>query len=542
MKYFNNYNSYHKINEGNDWNVKNSTVGGWFIKLGRSISIGVKRTRLSLIANNYDKYLGSVYKEYLFKEEFGVSKEDMKNIDMEEITPLIKAELPKEIEEDEIETPVIIQMDKDAINVELEKDNNSNSDKIKKSFKIKNIKVDGENVDLTDYKINIDKWNALSPENQEEVKHNILNAKQQEDVIKRMENTRDDIIDKIDELEAELKKFKDLITKTSGTVRAERQNKINDISLELEKLYNERDKYEDGIADLYDELKDFRENGIFKVINLNEKNSYVDPNTETDTETYMWNDEDTMAVTKMANPYTIEGFFMKADYIVSGTEKNGQLKRLWDIKVNKVHEKWYYVYDIENLRTKTKKLTTSKSDSDKKKDSAKVKELLEISFDKYLRVYSSPVFTRIEKETASYYLFSLDSSKMLFLKKEEFINNDHKYIFKIIGEVSVDIKGNMYLSSDYSKTEVDIINYNNRTLELYVDTQDGYPVVFFNRNNMYSFDTLEDNIKSIDLVSFNISGIDTEMDKKIINHNNSFNFDTKDIEENVMEKIKKEYL
>lgn len=577
MKYFKKYETYKIINEANDWSLSSSWIGQFFNSVGRFVNVNAKKIKLISLSREYDRYLDGIYKQYLIEKELQMSKNELGDIDINEITELISAapvsKNKKSDDSGESYTQVEFKIDKKEIKEEIkdEQDDLKNDgdvvdktpdveeiDKnvnVKKTptdpmqSKIRKIRIDGENVDVSDYNISRTKWSSLSKSEQDDVKHNILLHHYEKVAKKRATNDLKKIENKIEDLEERKREASRLRTNVSpgSDQRQKYQNSIDEISQELENAYSERRNIEKELKEAEKNLKDFYYHGIEKIIEslslLKESKNFDNY----DVIEYQWSETDKIAVTSMINPYTIEEIFLKADYTISGltsekTKKSkSKLKQMWGLRVNSVHKKWYYTFNIEDLRNKRKKIIQNNDNKKKREDTIKAKEALSISFQNQIVNYSSPDFSKIESEDSKYYFLSLGKSKIIFIEKVKFFENVEKYVFKLIGEISRSNNGDMYLKENYSNKFFNSIQYNNREIKLYKD-EDGFPIVFFNKSYMYSFENINSKIENIDLVSFNLSALSNRLSNLVINHNKSFKFKTKNVEEKVLDKIKNEKL
>jgi hypothetical protein len=576
MKYFKKFDSYNNINEASDWSISNSWVGKFFGGIGRFIGVNAKKARLIALSREYDSYLDSVYKQYLVEIELDLANNELGDIDIKEITQLVsaapvsKAKVGKE--EGETTTKVEVKMDKDEIIEEIEdekEDNREDGDAVDETpeiegseestkkppkdpmhSKIRKIRIEGENIDVSNYNINRSKWASLSDKEQEDVKQNILLYHYEELAQQRAKKDLNKIELRIEDLEERKKEAGRLRSNVSvGTPQRQKyQDMIDEITTELERAYVNRRNTEQELKEAEINLEEFRTNGIEKIIEslslLKEAKEWGD----NDVYSYEWTNVDKAAVTSLINPYVIEEIFLKADHIISSLSsektKNAQtkLKHLWDLRIVSVHKKWFYTYNIESLRSKTKAIVKNTDSKKKKQETIKAKDGLTSSFQNQIMNYSSPDFNRIEKERATYYFLTLGTSRIIFIEKVKFYEDDEKYVFKLIGELGRNGEdGVMYLKEDYREKIFSEIQFASRELVLYKG-EDKFPIIFFNNSFMYSFEDLNSKVENIDLVSFNLSALSDRLANNVINQNRSFKFKTSEVKEEVLNKIKNEKL
>ena len=580
MKYFQNYNSYN-LNEAKD---SQSLLGKMFSYLGSSISSGIGKVRLNNISKEYSSYLYSVYAQYNLEKQLELEKGFLTDYDTEDIVNnMSRVEIPtseeqeikvkfdkddvkKEIieevkKEDEGDEPddtskEIVLMSEDDPKEDSESDNESESEsesdneevEHKPKMALKNIMIDGKKIDVSRYNIDSVKWDGLSAEDKEITTKNILNSDEQEDVIVLTQIDLAEAEEKVAELTDEKNKEKKLMANTTGEYRRNKQETVNDITIELEKWIDERDGFLKGLEELEIELKSFQDLGINRI--LKESVDWTgDAIYHND-----WTNEDKISITGMVNPYKVEEFFIRAEEIVDDAmksktgDKKSDFKLFWEKKVNNIHVKWNYVFDIEELRNKRKNIFKGSSKKITKNNTSMIGSVVapfinkEESFKKEVSIssvmdklygndtkkYSSyDDYYRINSSDSEYYIFPFgdkESLKLLLMKKEVFFEKDKKYVFKIIGELMVEDK-ELYLEELYNTREYNQnLSYNkSKSIDLYYE-EDEYPIIFIHKEMIFSSEGLE-HLKYIDHVMISLYSMEDSLVHKIFNNKKSIDLD-----------------
>jgi hypothetical protein len=173
-----------------------------------------------------------------------------------------------------------------------------------------------------------------------------------------------------------------------------------------------------------------------------------------------WTDKDRQKVTNKVNPFMIEEIHLKKDLYA----KSDKLKSAWAIMENEVYKKWNYVFIIEELKSKSKKIALA---MDKPKH--RTQNLIQHDYISDKLNTKSVVLSKTE--VGNYYLLNLvdrtnpDKNVVLMIFEAE------NTMFKIIGQLVV--KNNDLSVIAIGKRLV----INRKSYELVVDEDDHYACI-----------------------------------------------------------------
>ena len=216
-------------------------------------------------------------------------------------------------------------------------------------------------------------------------------------------------------------------------------------------------------------------------------------------------------INSLINVYQIEEFFLKAKVIIEKSNNPDKFQHKWDMYLNTLYKKWYYTFDVKNLKN------ISPSFSSKNKKDIKIKEDLAyfslIIEDLYPKTvsYSSP-FRYLKDDKNSYFIL-LNKNNMLLIKKILFNNNT--YSFQLLSQLVPNKENNDIIISKFLNTTDDnSIVINDTKLELYKERKN-YPIFFIEGGDMYVSEDFI-NFDDISLKNCNIYSLKEYDFKRII--------------------------
>ena len=606
MKYFNNFDKFQQLNEAQG--SKPSLFSRMFSSLGKGISRSFKKAKLSKLSNKYNSYLYTVYAQHVLEKQLKLEQGELTDIDTDNMVhDLSEIEIPKE-ENQEIE----VKYDESEIRQELEEEKREEDKGDEKEDIETEVGEDDSDKDdeVVSYahnekgeKVNISKFRITLKELKDNVDVNeIPTVKRYLANIVTIDHMISDFIDEEEEIEEYFKEYNIRKRNTMATMRGLKpgdskrddiQGEVDNISVEMEHLLKNKNEVKSSIKDLESKKDDYI-NKIPKELGLISKmNESVDW-TGGGIHRQDWTSEDKEIVTQMANPYKIEEIFLKAKNVI-GDDKDSKLEEFWTEKINDVHKKWYYVFNVEELRNKRKKLFSNKkiSKTPSKRiapatvvpaiapavapavaqeptptptpipepisveietspieqevvfqNSVSVTQLFESIYSNSLATYSSNEnYYKINSDNSEYYIFPFgynDNMKLFLLKKQFFSEMDRKYTFKILAELDFTdtddlVVGDLYDDRMYNRT----LKHDGVEIDLYSEADD-LPVIFMNRNYLYSGEIDDDNFQFLDMYMIVLYTIDEHDMDQILNNVDSNSLSrVSELSDSIIDKIKK---
>lgn len=460
MKYFKNSDSF--LNEDIkkvDMDINFKKIISFFTS---PITTGIRKERLNIVAQRLDDYLDIVYKEYILKKQ----GTDTSNLSYQEIDTQVvvepitsdNAEEPQEPEKQE-ETPEEKKdwerMNASDYNIIVDQNNKKINDIIKSipdKFKNKKVKLQKiKDIDISELNLSYD--NPLSYEDKKELEAiwseyiKLIGNNNTMDIITDYYRKLQEINIQIDTLNQKREQLFQTKKGTSGDTAQVLRDKINDIANSINSLQDKKTEYSEKMEEVFNKLKgvvneskDWKQGSVY-----NEK----------------WTAEDSKELTNIINPYKINEFFLKADMIIDGAndDKKEILKKHWEFQLNKVYQKWYYTYEIENLK-QTVKTYSKRLDYQKnipvKKDEIKIESYLDSQLGMYITNYKEP-YARINTDTRAYAILTIGRKLFLALKNEETLN------YSLIGNLILN-ESNKLVIDNY---------FNNKNNEIVLDFPNG---------------------------------------------------------------------
>ncbi len=252
-----------------------------------------------------------------------------------------------------------------------------------------------------------------------------------------------------------------------------------------------------------------------------------------------WTNSDMIRINQLVNPFQVEEFYLKANLVISKSKNPEASKTKWDMYLNSVYKKWYYTFDVRNLRNLSPDLSNKRSGKDGKGDEV-IKEELAYSTlileELFHNIKSYPYRFKYLGYDKNKYFILLSKNNMMLMKKVLF--SDNQYCFQFLSllkpnKTNDNIASDKMLNNTNDKME---INVNDKTVSLYKEPKN-YPILFIKDGNLYTTKDFED-FQSISLKNCNIYSLKDENFKKII-RNSGVVYEDKLPSEQIFDKIKK---
>jgi hypothetical protein len=458
MKYYKSYEAYSGI-KNEDWNMKNSLIGKMFSGIFNGVSNSVKKLKLRNLGNQLDKYLEAVYKIYVDKK-YDKELEDIEDVDFEFVDP---SNFKKPINDVDNSSDIsfgkkeVVPVEPKGMDPEVKEEIEEERGNGLETGSVVNFDGDDTSSEEPD---------DITPKDSE------LNTNVIDDINKQKE-----IIDEIEERLSELDKQQDVDydrMKYGGTdkTKEEAEDRIKLRTKEIDRVMHDREIAEQELKDMINKA------------GLNESSmdwastEIVNPD---------WTHDDVDNITDIVNPYQIEEIFLKANNIISSGSDNSKdkLQYLWNLALNDVYKKWFYVFDTTKLQDKTAPFQLdrkkSKSLPSKKKDSLIATQSLEELYKNDIESYTSPKFYGLDKDSSDWFVLNLGLDRMFLVKKELIEKN--KYVLKIIGELIINDKNELSIINDYR--DINSITVDGKDLDLYKEGNN-YPYIILSGDKVYS--------------------------------------------------------
>ncbi len=280
--------------------------------------------------------------------------------------------------------------------------------------------------------------------------------------------------------------------------------------LQLEKVI----KHIDDSRKTTNESKDWKRNAVYDI---------------------QWKEEDIVKIGNLVNPFQVEGYHLRADGIISVSKNQEQTKHKWNTLLNKLYQKWYFTFDVRNLKTLTPNMTTLKGDKhfNFKKEIMYSTMVMEQLF-KYVKLYSYP-FKYLNEDKSKYYI--LLSKNNVFLFKKALFDNYNLCCFQFLSVLRPDQeKGTLIIDKLLNSHDNKLtIRMEEKEFKIYKE-MDNYPLLFVKNGMLY---TTED-FKYFDKMSLehcSIYSIHDETFRKIVK-NSAVDYHDKIPTEETYNKIK----
>ena len=532
MKYFKKFSNFSKINEASEFGLN---IFSLFKPFGTLLTKVKYKVKLTLLINKFDAYLYDVFVEYLRRgrklpidnlsdKKIDVIGEDKTihvndgvndGVNKPETKPEVEADSDTSISSLLTVSPVDASESKDFIELLDELIDKRNIIELKNMQREYSVALKRNMSSLTIAK---DDYKNYSKEKKKEIA-NKLKYDQKSSEYKF-------IIDKIKKYDEELMKFlkksKDLETAINAEKwyleSIEKAIVYTNTKLKEDKLKEEEEKQEPKKEVSKETVEVDTTNGVTP----NDKYAPVIESTDWKRGAVYdlsWSVKDLDNLNKLVNPFQIEEFFLKADVIISNVpekERDGA-KKIWDKYVNNVYKKWYYTFDVRNLKSLTPRSETSTSGTLGKKaemtknDLAYVSLILEEMFYN-IKSYSYRFKFLIEDKNNHFILLS--KNNMLLVKKILF--TDNVYGFQLLCLLKPDVqtktlKIEKMLNTTDNKMSLVV---NDKEVSFYKE-ENNYPIFLIKDGDMYSSSDFK-TFKTISLLNCNIYSLTDTHFKNLI--------------------------
>lgn len=250
-----------------------------------------------------------------------------------------------------------------------------------------------------------------------------------------------------------------------------------------------------------------------------------------------WTNLDMKRINELVNPFHIEEFHLKADLVTSKSKNPEAAKTKWNMYLNSLYKKWYYTYDVRNLRNLSPNLNnTNKADKSEvtiKEELAYSTLILEEMFHN-IKSYSYR-FKLLQNDKNKYFIL-LSKSNLLLMKKIMF--NNEQYSFQLLSILKPNKDNTAIIATKMLNTNNDKMELmvNEKEVSLYKEKRN-YPIFFIQDGNMYVTSDFS-NYDSISLRNCNIYSLKDNHFKQIIKNSGVVYEDVLPSQE-IFDKIKK---
>lgn len=459
MKYFKKYDNLISEKSTSDHDF---SVLSLFKPLLSMFKFNFVNTKLNLIGIQYDAYLTRVYKEYL---------KNVKEIEVNNNTEPINKEseiiIDKSDEKLTYDVPSNTTDDFKPIPFKNKEPIVAIPDEISEPIELDVKPSEKEDYDdspksvVNQYLKNND-YDGLKQERKDFIEHN-------SDLSTEITDIEFQLKDLLKNKNSALKKLNDISNKHNKLSLNDEIRKINSRITSLEK--NKKIKSDklslnnDFIKEIDTALKNVNESSDWKANAIhNEK----------------WSDEDVKKITRTVNTYQIEEFFIQAEYLIDKCEDKdkAKAKMKWNTINNNINKKWYYTFNVKELRNATIKFQDEKSLQKGAEMNIVMSKILTEEFN----TFKIPFKGIKEDNKHEYYIMSVIDN--LYLLKKITTSEDKSYFYlmcELIGS-----KDNKNLIVRMSTMYNNIENYIKLNIK-------GNRIRFSKGKNEYPIIMLEDN-------------------------------------------------
>lgn len=541
MKYFKNYINFLNEKEEKDFELSLSGVFRPFAKLFSNIKTDIK---LVSLINNYDKYLYDVYVEYIRNKNINIGSKiidvvnkngDIKIIDDDQIPDLVSSDINSD------------EGTSGHVNNGTNGNFTSNNDTTSNDDTINKEDITNDDIDKNYFNIlkKLIKQGYMIDEEYENILQILIRFVKGKD-INSIKIERDEYVEDLNKLKTDLevekskilsfnKKIKKLsidYEKSVGNDRIYLKAEIQKYNTLISKTnifigkINLKIKYNEWCVDAFNKTIDYMVNN-----SINESNDWRG-GAVIDSE---WSSEDMEEINKLVNPFQIEEFYLKADILINKSKNPEKFKNKWSLYLNSLYKKWYFTFDVRNLKTLSPKMSYSKnkdSNSSAKKDLTYSSIIMDELFPDS-KSYSYK-FRNLINDKNKYFILVWNNSILLFRK---LFFKEGLYTFQFLSFLKSDNNGNGLTIDSFLNNDKKILKMQvgNKEIELFKEEKN-YPIFIIKNGDLY----LTTDFQTFNLIPLNnsiIYSIRNEYFKKIIKNSNK---DFKDIipSEDTFEKIK----
>lgn len=516
MRYFNDYKTFLLLQEKSDFGFSILDIFKPFKNIFNNINTKYK---LNSIINDYDHYLYLVYKEYLERKYKESTKSDI-DIDIKNISVVDsnnQAHIYTDIEDSETDS----DSDSDSENTEPTPEPTL-SEEERVSNKIEEIfgQVDPNFIFLAEELFELIDNNQILVLNK---MLNIARARLESNTLKLQEEQN-----KNKEYVKMVRRYMNAMSSIDADTKLDpikkRQEKeynkkmLDSTNIKLNDSKNNIKKYEANIEETNINIEFIKKAILYASKNVNpnppnpNKNysaSVDDPLNESKTWNQgtvydmEWTPKDMNNINHLINPFQIQEYLLKAEYIldrIADKDDNGKdekkYKNYWEQLLAKLYKKWYFTYDVKNLKTLSlSELNRDKDNKDKSKPkSEEVKSQKELAYyslvleELYKDIKTYPVpFKTLNIDKNKYFIW-LNNTNMYLMKKIIF---DNSYSFEIISKITSNdgklIIGQL-LNTDTNRMKLSLLSEN--VMSVYKE-QNKFPIIIIKDNYLYSGQSLE---------------------------------------------------
>jgi hypothetical protein len=529
MKYIKEYKQY--LNEANDSEFGFSILS-IFKPFGRLISNLNTNSKLISLIKAYDEYLYTVYIEYLERKKH-LPKEELENSEISVIGQDNKIPLSGNDDDNNLDTENDKESDTGTKVEDKAPDVYSSKENMMGSpFYDEDSVYFAEMIDEMVVEKDIKSLKNLKQEYSETLKKNINNH----DIKRRDYNNyfskRKKLLEKILSFEKGTPEYKNIDKELEVYNKAVSQ--LNGEIKNLAKLIGQDKLYLEEIikAITHLEKQNIPTEATHTQVAVTESNDWTG-NAVYD---LSWTESDINKISTLVNPFQVEEFHLKADAIIANSKNPEKFKSKWNLHLNALYKKWYYTFDVRNLRNLSPTITHKNFDKKGevvKKDLAYSSLILEELFPN-IKTYSYR-FKLLGDDKNKYFIL-LSKNNMMLLKKVLF--KDNMYTFQFLSVLRPNADNTNFVVPQMLNTidEKMKILVNDKELSLFKERKD-YPIFFIYDGNMYTTTNFEE-FDSISLKNCNIYSLKDESFKKLIK-SSDVHYEDKLPSESTFEKIKK---
>lgn len=256
---------------------------------------------------------------------------------------------------------------------------------------------------------------------------------------------------------------------------------------------------------------------------------------------WSWTNNDMKKINDLINPFYIEEINLKAYIVINKSNNPDKFKQKWNLYLNSLYKKWYYTYDVRNLKDISPNLS-SKNSNKKSKEELDVKGEL---------AYSTLILEEIFKNLKSYpytfkglisdknkYFILLSKNNLFLIKKILFDEEQKQYSFQLLSILKPNNDNTNFIIPKFFNglSGSFDINVNDNKVSLYKEKRN-YPILFIYDGKMYISEDFKD-WDSISLKNCIIYSLKDTHFKEILK-NSSISYDDILPSEEVFDKIKK---
>ena len=543
MKYIKEYKNF--INEHNNNNDRDFefSIFSLFRPFTKMFSNFNTNNKLTSVIHGYDEYLYNVYVEYISKRNH-ISKNDLENSEIKVVGKDNKVHV--DIEDDYSDNNDEIEYQNGTSGINNETPYKPEKYTAKKSLNINSPYIDeveaNNFAEMIDEYINSDNLaqlrsmkaeynDALRRDTNKQAlikkdisSYNMLKKKLLAEILTYEKDSEEE-----EKLRLKIKKYDDRLTELNNKM-SELIIKIGQHRWYLDELTKSWRYLEKKRQDEFEAEKRVRDLEAQKIKEAKSTNDWRGGAVYD----LSWSNFDMEKINNLINPYHVEEFHLKANVIIKASNDPEKAKEKWDIMLNSLYKKWYYTFDVKNLRNLSPKL----NNKDKKQE--EVKQGLAYSTlileDLFHNIKSYSYKFRLLKDDRNKYFILLSESNMLLIKKIVFKND--QYCFQLLSLLKPNKENNNVVATKLLNTSSDTmeIHINDKEISLYKENRN-YPIFFIEDGNMYTTKDFK-NYNNISLRNCNIYSLKDDHFKKIMK-NSGITYDDMIPSSEVFDKIKK---